>query len=114
MLITFKSKASPDVIMYKEHARRILDLFQKDLDRGILTAAETASAVSKLEAEIADSRAHPASEEVKHDIEAHHNASGDDSEHEVTEDVSFATRAYPVLELLRAAQHDGQDVMWGV
>ena len=114
MLITFKSKASPDVIMYKEHAKRILDLFHKDLDRGVLTAAETAHALSKLEAEIAESRAHPASEEVKHDIEVHHNAQGDDSEHEAAEDVSFSTRAYPVLELLRAAQRDGQDVMWGV
>lgn len=114
MLITFKSKASPDVIMYKEHAKRILDLFQKDVQQGVLTTSETSAAISKLEAEIADSRTHPASEEVKHDIDVHHNAKGDDNEHEAAENVSFATRAYPVLELLRAAQRDGKDVVWGV
>lgn len=114
MLITFKSKAAPEVIMYKEHAKRILDLFHKDLDRGVLTAAEMAGALAKLEAEIADSRAHPVSEEVRHDIDEHHNASGDDSDHEAAENVSFSTRAYPVLEMLRAAQRDAQDVVWGV
>jgi hypothetical protein len=114
MLITFKSKAASEVVMYQEHAKRILDLFHKELGRGVLTAAEMPAAVSRLEAEIEDSRAHGAAEEVKHDIELHHGAQGDDVDHEVAEPVSFATRAYPVLEMLKAAQRTGHDVMWGV
>lgn len=114
MLITFKSKAASDVVMYQEHAKRILDLFSKPLARGVLTSAEMAGAVGKLEAEIADSRAHGAAEEVKHDIELHHSEQGDDVEHEVAEPVSFATRAFPVLEMLKAAQRGKHDVMWGV
>ncbi len=114
MLITFKSKAAPEVIMYQEHAKRILDLLQKGLGPGVLTAAETGSAVAKLEAEIAASRAHAISEEMQHDVDLHHNAKGDDSEHEAMESVSFPTRAFPLLEMLRAAQREGQDVMWGV
>jgi uncharacterized iron-regulated membrane protein len=114
MLITFKTKAAPDVIMYKEHAQRILELFHKGTGPGVLTAAETGAAVTRLEAEIAASRAHAQSEELKHDVELHHGANGDDNEHEAAETVSFSTRAYPLLEMLRAAQREGQDVVWGV
>lgn len=114
MLITFKSKAAAEVTMYKEHARRILELLHKDAGRGVITAAETAGAVAVLEAEIASSKAHHASEELQRDVAAHHNEDGDDFGHERIELVSFSTRAYPLLEMLRAAQHDNEDVMWGV
>ncbi|MDP3832486.1 MAG: DUF1840 domain-containing protein [Hydrogenophaga sp.] len=114
MLITFRSKAAAEVVMYKEHAKRILDLFHKDLDRGVITAAEAGPAVATLEKEIAESRQHPVSEEVKRDVHAHHGDVGDDAEHEGMEVVSFATRAYPLLEMLRAARDGGHDVLWGV
>ena len=114
MLVTFKSKAAAEVMMYEEHAKRILDLLHKDVKRGVITAAEMPHAVATLEADIAESRAHLASEEVQRDVLAHHGNSGDDNEHDHIEFVSFATRAYPLLEMLRAAQSEGCDVMWGV
>jgi hypothetical protein len=114
MLIRFKSKAAAEVLMYEEHAKRILDMLHKDVKRGIITAAETPQAIARLEAEIAESKLHPISEEVQRDIAAHHGDSGDDNEHEQIEFVTFATRAYPLLEMLRAAQRNGNDVMWGV
>ena len=114
MLVTFKSKAAAEVLMYEEHAKRILDLLNKDVKRGIITAAEMPNAIAKLEAEIAESGLHPTSEEVRRDVLAHHGEEGDDNEHEPVEFVSFAARAYPLLEMLRAARHDGYDVMWGV
>lgn len=114
MLITFTSKAAAEVLMYKEHAKRILDLLHKDIERGVITAAETANAVEILEGEIAESRRHAASEDVERDIHAHHNEDRDDSDHEAMEMVSFSTRAYPLLEMLRAAKAGGHDVLWGV
>lgn len=114
MLVTFKSKAAAEVLMYEDHAKRILDLLNKDVKRGVITSAETPTALAKLEAEIAESRLHPTSEEVRRDVLAHHGEEGDDKEHEPVEFVSFATRAYPLLEMLRAARQDGHDVMWGV
>ncbi|WP_420472796.1 DUF1840 domain-containing protein [Noviherbaspirillum sp. ST9] len=114
MLVTFKSKAAAEVLMYEEHAKRILDLLNKDVKLGVITSEEAPNAVARLEAEIAESRLHPTSEEVKRDVLAHHGDEGDDNEHEPVEFVSFATRAYPLLEMLRAARNDGQDVMWGV
>lgn len=114
MLVKFKSKAAADVLMYEEHAKRILDLLNKDVTRGVITAGEAPQAVAKLEEEIAESRVHSNGEEVHRDVLAHHGEEGDDNEHEPVEFVSFATRAYPLLEMLRAAKHDGTDVMWGV
>jgi len=114
MLITFTSKAAAEVLMYKEHAKRILDLLHKDASRGVITAAEAPQAVAILEKEIAESRLHAASEDVKRDINAHHGEAGDDTDHEGMEVVSFATRAYPLLEMLRAARSGGHDVLWGV
>jgi hypothetical protein len=114
MLLTFKSKAAANVTMYEEHAKRILDLLHKDVKRGILTSDELANAIATLESEIAISKVHSAPEEVLRDVMAHHGENGDDNEHEPHEIVSFSTRAYPLLEMMRAAQKGGYDVMWGV
>src|SRR3979411_665832 len=114
MLITFKSKAAADVIMYEAHAKRILDLVGKDVKRGVISVAETGNAIARLEDEIAQSRIHSASEDVRHDVEAHHGESGNDNEHEPTQLVSFATRVSPLREMLRAAQKNGQVVAWGI
>ncbi len=100
--------------MYKEHAKRILDLIGKDVNRGVITVAESPRAVEILEKEIAESRLHAVSEDVRRDVEAHHNDAGDDPDHEEMEVVSFSTRAYPLLEMLRAAKAGSHDVVWGV
>lgn len=100
------------MVMYKEHAKRILDLFHKDLERGVITAAEAPQVVATLEQEIEESRKHPVTEEVERDVHAHHGEVGDDTDHEGMEIVSFATRAYPLLEMLRAARDGGHDVLW--
>lgn len=114
MLITFTSKAAAEVTMYKEHAKRILDLLGKDVNRGVITAAEAPHAVEILDKEIAETRMHHASDDVQRDVNAHHSEAADDSDHEGMEVVSFATRAYPLLEMLRAASKGGNDVLWGV
>lgn len=114
MLITFKSKAAADVIMYQEHAKRILDLLGKDPNRGVITVAEIGPAIATLEGEIAERKLHSAAEDVVHDVQAHHGEFGDDNEHEPSETVSFATRVYPLLEMLRAAQKEQQVVAWGI
>lgn len=114
MLIRFRSKAAAEVVMYEAHAKRILDLLHKDVRIGVITAAEAPQAVARLEEEIAESRRHPMSEEMEHDIAAHHGEHGDDNEHEPIQVVTFSTRAYPLLAMLRAAQQGGHDVLWGV
>ena len=113
MLITFKSKAYPDVMMYQEHAQRILDLLDKEPEMGVITSEEAGRAVHLLEHEIEESRKHPSTDEVEQDIKAHR-VDEDDPEHEQIEVVSFSTRAYPMLEMLRAARDQHCDILWGV
>jgi len=115
MLITFKSKAAGDIVMYKEHAQRILTLIDKDVDRGIILYADSSRAIAIIEAAIADSRTHPVSDQVNHDVKTHPqpNESGG-HDHEKSEPVSFATRAFPLLQMLKAANQKGNDVVWGV
>jgi hypothetical protein len=114
MLITFKSKAYPDVMMYQDHAKRILDLLHKEPEIGVITSAEAERAVSLLEHEIEESRKHPSTEMVEQDIKAHRNEDDDDPDHEQVQMVSFSTRAYPLLEMLRAARDNKCDILWGV
>lgn len=114
MLVTFKSKAAAEVLMYEEHAKRILDLLHKDSKLGVITAAETSRAIQLLEGEITESKAHSASDAVQRDVVAHHGENGDDNDHEQPQIVSFSSRAYPLLEMLRAARAENADVLWGV
>jgi len=114
MLVTFKSKAAAEVIMYKEHAKRILDLFNKDVERGVITAAETSAALAKLNAAIEESRTRPAPDEASDASAQQGKYVDDDHERAATQAVSFATRAYPFLEMLRAAQKGGADIAWGI
>ena len=114
MLITFKSKAAADVVMYESHAKPILDLLHKDPARGVITAAEAGDAIAQLESQINASKAHDAAEALARDVNAHHNADIDDHKHEKIEPVTFSARAYPLLDMLREAKKGNYDVLWGV
>jgi hypothetical protein len=116
MLITFKSKSSPEVTMYKEHAQRILDVLDKNLARGVITAAEAAKALELLEQEVALSKLHP-EVDAGHANHSHaHHLPEEDETAEMAEKnhIGFAQRAYPLLEMLRTARDGGDNIMWGV
>lgn len=106
MLITFTSKSAADVLMYATHAKPILDLLGKDTQRGVITAEETGDAIARIESAIANSARPPRS--------ASQNAAEEEDDNPAEQRVSFAARAFPLLEMLRAAQRDRQFVMWGV
>jgi hypothetical protein len=112
MLITFKSKSSPDVLMLQDHAQRILDLLHKSPARGIITAAEAAGAMATLEQEVVASRQR---QEPEVDTGA---ADKEDDEDKLEEakvaSVDFGTRAFPLMEMLRSASANGNDIVWGV
>ncbi|WP_050464135.1 DUF1840 domain-containing protein [Herbaspirillum autotrophicum] len=114
MLVTFKSKAAADVVMYESHAKPILDMLHKDLKRGVITAAESSAAIALLETQIGNSKNHEAAEALQRDVQAHHNENGDDNGHEKIEPVTFSARAYPLLDMLRAANKGSYDILWGV
>lgn len=110
MLITFKSKAAAEVLMYATHAKPILDLLGKDVARGVITAEETGGAIQQIEAEIARRK----QAEAAQDAAAGNQNDDQASDAARADQVSFATRIFPLLEMLRAAQRDKEFVMWGV
>ncbi len=115
MLITFKSKSSAKLLMLEEHAQQILDVLHKSPTRGVITAAETGAALSQLEHQIALSKQVPETTvDVEHDMHALDEKEEDQDDHAPQRRVGFATRAFPLLEMLREAQKHGEDVVWGV
>jgi hypothetical protein len=111
MLITFTSKSAADVLMYETHAKPLLDLLGKDTQRGVITAEETSDAIARIESAIAASKQAPGA--MPHGPVS--DVSADDEDNALAErSVSFAARAFPLLEMLRAAQRQQQFVMWGV
>lgn len=113
MLISFKSKSSPEVLMYQEHAQRILDILHKSPTRGVITAAEAGQALALLENEVAETRLHPEND-VEHDIHTPEPEEGESEEHVQAQRVGFSARAYPLLEMLRSAKAEGESIVWGV
>lgn len=104
MIVTFKSKAAGDVIMFGDIAHALMKIMGKDPDpQGIITPEQLPAAIAALKAAVQESRRQPAADE---DEEAQKPA--------MTQAVSLAQRAVPLLELLEWAQKKSAPVMWGV
>jgi hypothetical protein len=108
MLITFKTSAAPDVMMLDNLAEYLLGIVGKSLsERGVITHDELPSAIEKLEAAIhTDKR-----ERAEHDGHFHEGEDGHEP-HEIP--IGLAQRAYPFLDMLRLAQKENTDILWGV
>ena len=107
MLITFKSKAAADLLMYKTHAKPLLDALGKDVDQGIITAEDMAAAIETLENEITTSK-----RQLSADQDNSNDSYSDDLE--AGKQVSISARAFPLLEMMRAARKENTFVMWGL
>ncbi len=115
MLMTFKSKSSPELLMYQEHAQRILDLLHKNPTRGVITAAEAGAALAVLEKEVADSKLlQQQAEAAARKKEKEEKEEDEEENTKKPATVGFSARAYPLLEMLRTAEKNGHDITWGV
>ena len=115
MLVTFKSKASADVIMFGEQAKRLIELLGKDADsaaKGIVTVEQLPGAIARLSAAIAEDKAQQqaalAAETESEDEET------DPEQRGMAAPVGLAQRAWPLLDMLETAQREGVPVVWGV
>lgn len=109
MLYKFKSKNAADVIMLEPNGRQILQIIGKSpAGQGIITAGEMASAISALTEALARE-----DQATSAPTAAAAETAKDESEDKAAP-VSLRQRAAPFLELLRRAQKDGSDIVWGV
>lgn len=107
MLITFKSPAGGDVIMFGKNASQILQLLGREpqAPQGIFTVEQIPAAITALTAAIAEDKAR----------QPPHEEDDQSPEHKgMTAPVSLAQRAWPLLDLLQLALKDRKPVTWGV
>ncbi|WP_233861959.1 DUF1840 domain-containing protein [Paraburkholderia adhaesiva] len=108
MLVTFKCHAAPDVMMMDNLAQYLLGIIGKRLAaRGVITHDELDTAITKLETAIATDK----KEGAEH--QGHfHEGEDDHAPHELP--VGLAQRAFPFLDMLRAARKEQNDIVWGL
>ncbi|MFP3549210.1 DUF1840 domain-containing protein [Paraburkholderia sp. SIMBA_049] len=108
MLITFKCRSAPDVVMLENLAQYLLGIIGKRLGaRGVIAHDELGVVISKLEAAIVTDK----QERAEHEGHFHEGEEGHEH-HEIP--IGLAQRAYPFLDMLRAAQKDNTDIVWGL
>lgn len=112
MLITFKSAAAADVIMFGDTAKKLIEILGKDTDdgKGIITVAQLPDAIARLRTAIDEDKARQALQDA------------DEEEAEAAEQgkvgmaapVNLAQRAWPLLEMMEFSLKEGAPVVWGV
>ena len=105
MIYRFKSKADGDLIMMGPAGDTVLRTIGKEpAPQGIIEAAALPAAMRAIEAAVAaDEAARKA---------AGADAAADGAGH--GDKVSLRQRAWPLLEMMRRAQAEGADIVWGV
>ncbi|MBC3807719.1 DUF1840 domain-containing protein [Undibacterium seohonense] len=112
MLIIFKSKAAAEVIMYKEHIASVLEMLNKDTDRGVITAAETAHVIDLIEKLIEeDKQARKQAEALDSDNE---DELDEFEKRKKRDTVTLSARLFPILDMLKSANKKQEDILWGV
>ncbi|MBR7800611.1 DUF1840 domain-containing protein [Undibacterium fentianense] len=109
MLIIFKSKVTGEIVMYKEHVANLFRLLEKNLERGVITAAETNHVIKTIEQLI--------DEDKQQRKTIAQNEEDDLSDYEKKQQnsvVTLSARMYPLLEMLRMANKKQADILWGV
>lgn len=109
-LVVFRSKAAGEIFMFAETARRIFDILGKDdTPRGVITADQVPDALARLTAAVDSEK-----EELRAAQEERDAADRRGDESIGARAVTLGQRAFPLIEMLRAAQKKKVDVTWGV
>lgn len=95
-------------MMFKDNAQKILDVLGKSIDKGVIQATELGEALTKIETSFA--HGHSTTEHLKDDATNH----AVDHSHDQVGSVSFFSRAFPLMEMIREAQKMGASISWGV
>jgi hypothetical protein len=109
-LIVFRSKAAGEIFMFAETARRIFAILgREDAARGVITAEQVPAALQHLLAAVEQEKA-----ELKAAAEAAQDSDrrGEDAGRPPA--ITLGQRAFPLIEMLRAAEKKRVDVTWGV
>jgi hypothetical protein len=105
MLVTFQSSATPDVLMIRELAQYLLGIAGKRLDHpGVIEHGELPRAISRIERAISN-------EEKAEIVEDALNCAA--LNHLWERGSGFAQRVWPLLDMMRRANRQQADIIWG-
>ena len=105
MTFKFKSQATGDLLMLSAHAQALLQRIGKSPDpKGILTPEEMPAALAAL-------KSLPGDEPLAEDASAEKD--DDDEQLEATV-VDLRRRAWPLVQMIEAAQAAKEPIVWGV
>lgn len=108
MLVTFKCRSTPDVVMLRNLAEFLLAFIGKRVgSRGVISHDELEGAIPKLESAIQEE----ARSEVALDA-LHHVPNDYASNH--CDVATIGHRAWPLLDMMREAHRQNDDILWGI
>jgi len=111
MLVRFRSSATDSITMFGDSATDLIKLMgASGKVPGALNAEDVPGALRRLEAAIEEIRA--ATHETAAPPADNEDAAADDDEDDKPRAVSLATRAIPLLSLLKRAAAANAEVMW--
>ena len=109
-LVVFRSKAAGEIFMFAETARRIFEILGRpESERGVVTAEQVPDALHRLEAAVEQEKAQL---KAAADQAERADKQGDGSVQPRA--ISLGQRAFPLLEMLRAAEKKRVGVTWGI
>jgi hypothetical protein len=110
-LVVFRSKAAAEIYMFAETAGRLLQIVGKtDSERGVIRAEEVGEALNRLTAAVEQEKTELRNERARREAD---DRTGDAHSERVLP-ITLGQRAFPLIEMLRAAQRKQVDVTWGV
>ena len=112
MIVTFRSKAYADIMMFGDIAVHLLKLMgHSGTVPSALLAEDVPAALERLKEAVAASKA---AEEASDDVRKDSDAEDEDEDDENSDEhsVALAHRALPLIELLAASATAHCDVMW--
>ena len=110
-LVVFRSKAAAEIYMFAETAQRLLQIVGKTgSERGVIRAEEVGDALNRLTAAVEQEKAQLRDERARREADER----AGDAHSERVLPITLGQRAFPLIEMLRAAQRKSVDVTWGV
>jgi len=111
MIVTFKTKAYPDIIMFGDVAKRLLGLMgHSGTVPSALLAADIGAARDRLLVGLEEVGEEDTSGEE--DTRSEEPAAEESGQPDREPKVTLRQRAFPLLELLAEAERRGNDVIW--
>lgn len=106
MIYKFKSKADGDLIMTQPVGDQVLQAIGKSpAPQGIIEASALPAAIAAIEAAVA----------AEEEVQKHGGKTADDNDETPhARGIGFKQHAWPMLQMMKRAQAENADIVWGV